>query len=475
MSRFRGAIAALVLLAAVVIISIAAQQTLQVPTSEPETSNLLFSFEEEDLVGVLVERPDSTVEYAKQDGRWTVVGRPWIPSETMLRRVAHQLHALEARARVAGADADPEQFGLGAKSNRVTLRLTPGPDGSERTLRFRVGDPNPSSVSFYIQPEGRSVYIVQKAAVDYYGLALDEFRERRFAAVSADSADAITVRIDGNEKRFRRSSEERWAMEVPVAQAASRSMVRTMLGRTGALKAREFVEDAPAELGKYGLSEPHAEIQIGLSSGETITLKVGDVVAVDGEEREHRYIYRTEHDSVYVARSGFLEAFSESVEAYRNRKIMQRANADLTTIRVEADGRAITLRRSGPRDWLWEDSSPVSGSTPRRLATQLLSLEAQVFFDDGAPAQSQLDAPGASVVLSFGEGEDPSTVHFGALEESEDDIKRRYVSVEGEPVAYSVRDAVMPIIQDLLREHRRKTERDAEKAIRDEAAEGEAG
>ena len=108
----------------------------------------IFRFEKEDFVGVRIERPDRAIVLRRDaDGGWSFADEDWRPSRSMVRRVAHQLHDLAARAEVVKNPESPEKYGLGEDAIRVAVDLR---DGS--TIAFEVGDPNPTSVSWYMRP-----------------------------------------------------------------------------------------------------------------------------------------------------------------------------------------------------------------------------------------------------------------------------------------------------------------------------------
>ena len=146
--RFRGTLLALGAL--LVVLGVAAALELR-PDRPPDEAlpDEIFRFEKGDLVGFEVVRPDATIAVRKVDGVWKVDGQPWRPNKAMIRRVGHQLHDLDARADVVEASetADLARYGLGPDAIRVTLTLADG-----RALAFAVGDPNPTSVSYYMRP-----------------------------------------------------------------------------------------------------------------------------------------------------------------------------------------------------------------------------------------------------------------------------------------------------------------------------------
>ena len=192
MKAFRGTAIAALLLAIVAAIVWWARPEVFSGVQEGDPPKI-FSFEKHDMVRVDVQRPDGTqVALVERDGRWVIAGTDHPAGRSMVNRVKHQIHGLTARATVVADAKTPELYGLGENAIEVKLTLKSG-----ELIRFRAGDPNPSGVSYYVQPEGSDViYTVQKAAVDYYSLTLDEFRERRFSGFDSKDVTRITAVLD---------------------------------------------------------------------------------------------------------------------------------------------------------------------------------------------------------------------------------------------------------------------------------------
>ena len=218
----------------------------------------LFTFEKPELVRVFIHRAEDQLVLAEQeDGSWLVEGPDWPASRSMVNRVKHQIHDLAARATVIQEPEAPELYGLGENAIKVELFFR---DGEQ--LSFLAGDPNPSAVSFYIQPltgssADGSVYTVKKSALDYYSLDPEEFRERRFATHDANDADRIEASLpEGRRLVLQRTGTYQWQLEEPHNQPASREEVRRLLGRVTALKARSFVEDHPEDPRRAQVRQP---------------------------------------------------------------------------------------------------------------------------------------------------------------------------------------------------------------------------
>ncbi|MFT4626524.1 MAG: hypothetical protein ACI8PZ_005201 [Myxococcota bacterium] len=458
--RFKGSVVALVVLVLVaVLVWWVPDPSADEAVYEPPR---IFRFEKEDLVGIRIIRSELTISLAQDGaGSWRFTDRSWRPSRSMVRRVGHQLHDLSARAEVVSDPEEPARYGLGGQAIRVEVDLR---DGS--SLSFEAGDPNPTSVSWYMRPlPDGPVFVVKKAALDYYRAELDDFREDKFAFFDASDAVAIEAEVDGRRMTVERIGEKSWRMGEPVEQLASRDEVRMMLGRVSALKAFGFVADAPTQLSHLGLDPPQHQITIRLASGDAVSLLLGH--EIEGSDPPQRYIYRAEDDAVYAARDGLLEAFRKPVEAYRNRVLVGRHEWDVEAMDVSLAGELVRIVRTAD-DWRWPDGSVVQGSTDKRVAGRAAELQAVAFPDiDGESAG--LGEPWAGVALEFTDGSVAAIALGAAFEapgpDGEPPRVHRYAQIIGDDAVYAVDSQLPSVIEDLHREYRRKQERDAEKNL----------
>ncbi len=483
MKAFRGT-----LIAAVALLLLVGAVLLLRPdllSDGPEGPPRLFQFEKHELVRIEVARPDGDViALAEKDGQWTIEGTDFTAGRSMVNRVKHQIHDLTARATVVEDPEQPELYGLGKNATQVKLQMR---DGKE--MAFLAGDPNPSSVSYYIQPlPGSVVYTVKKAAVDYYSLTLDEFRERRFASFDSKDATRIqaTLRQEGGDLvlDIERVGDNEWQMHAPTQMGANDDRVRRLLGRVSALKASDFMTltdaDRAQRLVDYGLNPPRADITVRFASREPLHVLVGQDSPADNRFEELAYMMLEGDDTVYVARRGLLEEFSQDPAELRNRRVVSLATADVVSVdaSLKADGTDDLKGEHGVRfaaeQWLWKDGVPVPGSTPERVARTLAELEVDAFVEDAPTDLSAygLADPLARAVLADKDGNE-RVVLIGSTGAPEVDPEgrehaRRYAAIEGDPAVYLVSDRSLNVIKDLIREGNRKAEADADKAARRE-------
>lgn len=490
MKAFRGTLLAALLLLIVGVIYVLARPEPVEPGVEEGVR--IFEFEKHELVRVHVERPDAEpITLIEEDGTWTIEGTGFIAGRSMVNRVKHQLHDLTSRATVVEDPAALELYGLGDNAIQVTLTLRDG-----QTLSFEAGDPNPSSVSYYIRPlPGDVVYTVKKSAVDYYSLTLDEFRERRFAGFDSKDVTRLQarVRLQATDERpavdrqlvLERIGDREWEMLSPERMYASDDRIRRLLGRVNALKASGFEEltgDAlQARIAEVGLDQPRLDITLDFASRDSLRIKVGRDAPSDNRFEELAYMMVEGDTTIYVARRGLLDDFGDDLQSLRNRRVVRMKEKDVVAVDAvlraeppdeELEGEAGV--RYAAEQWVWRDGVPVPGSTPERVARYLAELEVAAFVDDepGDLSDYGLDEPVARVSLRNAQDEE-RVVLIGAEGEPLVDPEgrervRRYAMVEGAQPVYLVDQRVLSVVHDLIREGNRKKAKDLEKAERRE-------
>jgi hypothetical protein len=498
MKAFRGTLLALLALLVVGVVVWIVRPAMLFPAEKVESEPRLFEFEKHEMTRAEVTRPDGeTIVLAEHDGKWTIEGTDFVAGRSMVNRIKHQIHDLSARATVVENPDAPELYGLGANAIQVKLTLRDG-----RTIEFLAGDPNPSSVSYYVQRKGDGiVYTVKKAAVDYYSLTLEEFREQRFASFDSKDATRLEVALESQPKVvLERRGDDEWQMVEPHPMRAEVDVVKRMLGRVAALKAKDYIPVGEgADLSQYGLTKPRAEIDIKFASRDPLHVLVGADAPSDNKYEELAYVMVQGDDTVYVAKRGLLEDFAQDPKELRNRRVVEMKSDDVVAIDAvlraepgeDLEGEAGV--RYAAEQWVWKDGVPVPGSTPSRVAERVAELEVVEFVED-APRQLEkygLKDPVARVVLTDVDanekvvliGSNGPTLMIKDPEGKEIPRERRYASIEApageDPIdvpagaekpgaVYLVDDSVLSVVQDMIREFNRKKKKDIEKMERRE-------
>ncbi len=401
----------------------------------PAEPPVLWHFDDEELAAIRLRRPDGAIEIVKEGGRWRVEGAPWRPRASMVRRVAHQLHHLVARARVAERVDDPARYGLDEGAVRVELELSDG-----AVHRLAVGGPNPTGVSWYVQvPPGGPVYVVPRAAVDYLRLDRDAFREDRIAWFDPAEATAVEGEVDGRPFAFRRTGPRRWEMLRPERGPADRRVVDGVLGAIGAMRAARFVADRPDDPSRWGVGPGGDAVRVVLSTGDAVALRFGD--AVPGSDPPLRYAHHLGDDAVYAVRAGVLDPLRRPVAEWLDRRLIDAAPGDVRGVVATRGERAVEIRRTAG-GWRWRDGGEVPGNTPERLVDAATAL-------DGAPSDDAPWTPDTALDLDLG---DRGVVRIALRGGTR-------ARVEGRPGTWTVGPALSAEIDALFRAWERRVDR----------------
>src|SRR5581483_9328982 len=126
-----------------------------------------------------------------------------------------------------------------------------------------VGDKNPTGDSYYVKtPQKNTVYMVTTYSVDGLKKGLNDYRDHTFFKADPVLDDRLRVTRDGKVFVFEKGKDNSWRITEPIQAGADESKVHDLMSQVTNLRIMDFVDDHPASLTKYGLSKPHAKIEV---------------------------------------------------------------------------------------------------------------------------------------------------------------------------------------------------------------------
>ena len=298
----------------------------------------IFDFEKQELKEVVIHQPTQDIHLIEKDGEWILQEAKNEASTTMVNRSKHQLHNLKARSIVDKDPNDLETYGLGKNTIQVDLKLRDG-----RALSLKVGDPNPTGVSYYMMPlhgpHQNSVVTVAKASVDFFASELGDFRAEHFVQFDLDGIDRIEIELsprfsteitDVDSKTdfiaplkwtaVRSVQEEfiQWkgGFESSPLTLISKDFIRRLLGRMLALKAIDYQGVIELSDEDAGLNNPLATIDLR-GNNTKFSMIVGDS-PTEGQ----RFVQVDGLTERVLTRSGFLDEFKFDSNQMKNRLVL---------------------------------------------------------------------------------------------------------------------------------------------------------
>jgi len=309
------------------------------PTREAaENARYAAVFDAEAIDEIDVTRADGKVSLRREAGGWRLV----TPVEDRaspeaVDRLIMAARFMEVRDRNPGRDADKfPEAALVPPRLRIELR------GKENAgIDIGAGTALPQEVFARVDGQ-RGVMRVADTVVELAAAAPESFRDPRLTEFTADDIEKFTVRRGDGEMTLRRER-GRWMIERPVTAPADARAVRAFLDPLLGLRISSFgaVGDNPAAV------LPAQEAAISLTprgGGDELELRVAGAGA-DESSGLAAFFKQRGGDLVVDAAAGSL--FSVSPEQLRDRSL---GYVDLDTvdrIRLESDGKTVTLRREG--------------------------------------------------------------------------------------------------------------------------------
>lgn len=299
--KFRHTLIALIVLCGLILYFFLIEKPLKKKEGEKEKAKTVFNFDPANVERIIIERADKgKVSFKKLEEDW-VMEEPFNvdADNSIVDSIATRIGKLDIEKVVAENLQSLEAFGLDKPSYIVTLYLR----GTTVPAVLKIGKFAPVGFKMYALKEGDEKVILVSGGVET-NLKKDvvDYRERKLHDfLVSEVSDLYITKREGNKKfSFARVNDEWWIKE-PIDARADGDTIRRALTALRDLRAKEFVDDAPSSLDKYGLEKPAYVVKVVLEQnkgeftfyfGERVkgksevyakTEKMKNVVSVDSE------------------------------------------------------------------------------------------------------------------------------------------------------------------------------------------------
>jgi len=301
-----------------------------------------------------------------------------------------ELGELEKNIIPGGADAPapaPAQYGL--DKPRATLSFHTG----EESHMLKLGTLSIDGTYRYAMADGTDdIVAVQKQIFDLLNRPLGDFRDKDLVDVKRHTAAEVTMAPRKGPVLSLSKRTGRWELNAPVKDLADGLAVGKLIDKLDALRATQFVDDAPADPARYGLDRPVLQVTVSTTEGnEPVTMTFGNGF---GEEPEpERYAAVSNRKAVFAVKTEALEDLVRGEpNDFRSRDIAEVTVTRITRVRLLGPASTVELAKTGDE---WNFTAGLAGSADagavRKFLTELNDIEVASFVDD---APSDLSAYG---------------------------------------------------------------------------------
>lgn len=389
---------------------------------------VLVDFDPDAVREVSVLARGERVAVRGEPGRWRIVAPEEAPADAQTVEGLLAFVGRLIRVRTLDGTADPAELGLDDGATRLALVMR---DGQRHTLL--LGGPNPAATGVYAKlDEAPAIFLApaelaRELAKRPYA---EQLRDRTILPVDAARVRRLEIERDGVRLAVARTDERRWRVERPFTGPGDDGIIRDLLWKIGAARARATVPaKAPAA---YGLDRPHARARIVDDAGVVRTL----VLVLDERNARELYVSVEGSGKVHVTDGQLLSDVAIDPEALRDRQLLAHDGREVQRITIRYPARTLVLERGAGR---WTVAGAVEGEAAPTLVHNLLEVLPNIRYTTvAAIAPRELDRYGLSrpelaVTVALEGGRQLPTLSVGR-----EDDGLRFVMVDGNRAVYKV-------------------------------------
>ncbi len=332
-----------------------------------------------------------------------------------------------------GKGGQPTIAEAGLEPPTAIVRLT---DEAGKTQVIEIGRKVVMSDDTYVRKGGETaVHVVKSDLTPQVRKEPGDFRSKRLLDFVTDQAASMKIEYAGAKYELTRVENFDWIFSPPVGGYADREKMRQLVSKLTQLRVDEFVSDAPASLGMYGLESPYLSIELTtenvpkadpnevqsrvpqIAATRNFRVLFGNPVGVGGEKR-----YVKVGDAMWVGSlpEATVKGLVPNLKELRDARITRVRAADVRTLEITSGKQTAVVERG---DEGWKGVSGVSEVDQGAISDLLAALEAIRaidFVDDhkgdvrAADAPFGLANPRAIIKLTAAGLVEPLSVRIGA-------------------------------------------------------------
>lgn len=361
------------------------------PTREAvENKRYAAVFDAESVNEIDITRTVGKISLRKEAGQWRLVAPVEDrASPEAVDRLLMAARFMEVRDRQPGRD--PEKF---QEAALVPPRLRIELRGEENEgIEIGAGTALPQEVFARVDGQ-RGVLRVADTIVELANAAPETFRDPRLTEFTSDDIEKFTVRRADGEMTVRRER-GRWVIDKPVRAPADTQAVREFLDPLLGLRIVSFGAAAEADAATL----PTQEATISLTprgGGEDLELRVMGAEAPSTGSLAA--IFKPRGGDIVV--DGMASSlFNLSPEQLRERSLGYVDADTVDRIRLESDGKTVTLQREG-NDWVGDtDGTKRSAAEIEKLITDFNEAKVSGFRTTETAEMTGLSSPRQKILF----------------------------------------------------------------------------
>lgn len=182
----------------------------------------------------------------------------------------------------------------------------------------------------------------------------------------------------------------KWVITAPQAYAADQDTATSLVSSFSGLNADSVIDDAPTDLGKYGLTDPSLVVTAHEKNGKVHKLMFGDDIPAGSSV----YLQVAGDKKVYSASSSLKSGFNKELNDLRDKRLMTFDSTQVSRVEVVTPKSDIEFGKANQTDWQIVKPGPYRADSfqvediLRKLSDAKMDLTAKpddALFNSGTP------------------------------------------------------------------------------------------
>jgi len=287
---------------------------------------------------------------------------------------------------------------------------------------LQLGARTPTMGGYYAREADQSkVLMVPSSLYSKFDKTVFQLRDKTVMALDQNQVKRIEVHHGEQSTAVESEGDKGWKMVTPLEAKADKSKINDLISTINGAKVKEFLEETPQDLAKYGLNPPRWRLSffIGDDRAEK-TLLFGD----EDTAKSAVNAKRGSMDAVFLVETKVLEKLPKEAADWRDRTLMAFKRDDVQRVEIRAGDSTVEItcvENCGKiPDDRWQLKQPLEARADavkvRTLLRNLEELKAKSFITENATDLSPygLDHPTAQIHIQLKDQATPVTLLFGA-------------------------------------------------------------
>ena len=406
-----------------------------------EAAQRIFQLKKDAIEAVMISRGQEVIKLTKDAGQGWMLTEP-VQAKADQPTVDEVLDGLVEGKRekvIAEQAADLADFGLKEPSLVVAATVK---DVATPTV-LQIGARTPTMGGYYAREgEQSKVLMVPTSLFSKFDKTVLNLRDKTVLALDQNQVKRLEAHHGEQLIAVESEGDKGWKLVAPLEAKADKSKVHDLISAINGAKVKDFLEEAPQDLAKYGLNPPRWRLTffIGDDRAEK-TLLLGDEDTAKGGVNAKRGAM----DAVFLVETKLLEKLPKEAADWRDRALMAFKRDEVERVEIR-DGDSIVqmacVENCGKiPDDRWQLKQPLETRADavkvRTLLRNLEELKAKTFITESTTDLRPygLDHPAAQIQIWLKEKATPLTLLLGG---EDADKSGRYLKFPERPAVYII-------------------------------------